>query len=72
MLSAGGPVTHVVAVVADAPPGSFSQHQQVHLRLHWAGAAQRLPAPVGGLPRVGVPGGEKDDTVSLLKVYINT
>lgn len=48
-------VTHIVAVVADAPPGSLSEHQQVHLCLHWAGAAQRLPAPIGGLPWVGVP-----------------
>ncbi len=52
------PVTHIVAIVSDAPPGSFSQHQQVHLRLYRARAAQRLPAPIGGLPWVGVPDGQ--------------
>lgn len=52
------PVTHVIAIVSDAPPGSLPQHQQVHLRLHWARAAQRLPAPVGGLSGMGVPDGQ--------------
>lgn len=50
-------VTHIITVVVDAPSGPFSQHQHVHLRLHRTGAAQRLPAPVGGLPRVRVPEG---------------
>lgn len=46
---------YIIAIVPDAPPGSFSQHQQVHLRLHGARAAQGLPAPIGGFPWVGVP-----------------
>lgn len=47
-------VTHIVAVVSDAPPGPFSQHQQVHLCLYGARAAKGLSAPIGGLPWVGV------------------
>lgn len=54
-------VTHIVAVVSDASPGSFSQHQQVHLCLYRARAAQRLSAPIGGLPRVGEPDGEVEE-----------
>lgn len=46
------PHTYIVAVVTDTPPGPLSEHQQVHLSLHGAGAAQRLPAPVRGLPWV--------------------
>lgn len=52
------PDTHIVAIVSDTSPGSFSQHQQVHLRLYWARAAQRLTAPIGGLPWVGIPDGQ--------------
>lgn len=62
------PVTHIVAVVSDAPPGSFPQHQEVHLRLHWTRAAQRLPAPIGGLPWVGVPDGQVQERRKTLKI----
>ena len=48
--------THIIATVADAPPGPLSHHQQVHLRLHWARAIQRLPTPVGWVPGVRVTG----------------
>lgn len=47
--------THIVTVVADASSGSLSKNQKVHFCLDGAGAAQGLPAPIGGLPWVGVP-----------------
>lgn len=53
-------MTHIVAVVSDAPPGSLSQHQQIHLCFHRTRAAQGLSAPVGGFSRVGVPGSQKN------------
>lgn len=66
------PVTYIIAVIADASPGSLPEHQQVHLCLYRTGAAQRLPAPICRLSWVRVPGGKKYNTslVSLLQLLL--
>lgn len=64
------PDTHIVAVVAYPPPRSFSEHQQVHLRLHRAGAAQGLPAPIVGLSWVGVPEGHMQGKTLIIEMQM--
>lgn len=48
-------LTHVIAAVADASPGSLPHYEQVHLCPSRTGTAQTLSAAIGRLPYLGVP-----------------
>lgn len=48
-------VTHIIAAVANASPGSLPHNKQVHLCSSRTGTAQTLSAVIGHLPYLGVP-----------------